>query len=323
MLSFRLFLLTYLLLLGSAFANASRWQIQAEFLYLQPSVEDTFFVLDAPRGSGSPIGTRINNDIDFHPGFRVEGIYRFRHGDRELHASYTRLHAEQSKLISGQFLWATMGSVDFIRSFFNNYPGSAFSDLDILYQRADGFFCQKIACSRRLELNLRGGFEYAYIRFREHYLYVRTDFFAEGDLKLNTSSNGIGPQAGLEIDYAVCSLPFRFPNSLSFKAYASGSILTTRTREGAAGLIQNLPRYSTDDEATWRLISAVHARLGLNYELFFSRWSALLEIGYEYDSYYRAITRLSFVDNPADALCYTDYYNLDMQGFYVSAGIRF
>lgn len=49
------------------------WEIKGEFLYLRPSVDDTYFVI---QGTGVETRRR-NNDFTFHPGFRVDGTYIF------------------------------------------------------------------------------------------------------------------------------------------------------------------------------------------------------------------------------------------------------
>ncbi len=322
--------LTYALLTGSAWAyaypEAGQGKIEAAFLYLQPSVEDTYFVIDDfvinPLEFRPVDSLRINNDFDFHPGFRVGGVYRLCHGDRALRAHYTRLSERQRKLVAAEILWATVGSPDFL-SQFGRYLGTAFSDLNILYQSVDGLLEQKIANICGLNIYLQGGFEYAYIRLQEHLTYFVTNISRLGEVTQNTFSNGIGPQLGFGIDYEICRTPCPFPSSLSISASTSGSILATRTCQSFGETLNDTPFNSSQDEPARRLISALHARLGLNCELLFPCWVVLFEIGYEYNSYYRAITRIAFTDDGADALCFTDYYNFNTQGLYLSLGMRF
>ncbi len=322
MLNFKLFLLACVLFVGSAYAEVGRWGIDVEFLYLRPSIEDTYFVIDAPASAARPAGTRINNEFDFHPGFRIGGMYRFDQENLNFQAHYTRLSETQNKLVSGPFLWATVGMANFINPVFSNYTGTACSHLDIFYQGVNGFFDQKIACHNGLNLFLQGGFEYAYIRLQEDYRFINSTPVV-GDISLNTFSSGIGPQLGLEVDYEIYSLSSLVPGSLSLQASASGSVLTTRTRERVGSVLDGVPNFGAQDLSTWRLISAVHMRLGISNELFFSCSRALFEIGYEYNSYYRAITRIAFLDNQAGASTTIDYSNFDTQGLYFSAEIKF
>lgn len=115
---FRIFLLIFLSVQGgwlSAYVPPcpGQWMLEADFLYLFPSVEDTYFVIKSPNMNPVPTGERINNDFDFHPGFRVGGAYAFCQGARSIHGAYTRLCVTEKKTVSGDFLWATLGTADF------------------------------------------------------------------------------------------------------------------------------------------------------------------------------------------------------------------
>ncbi len=76
---FKFFSLFLMLSAGALFARPcpGGWEVDLEYLYLFPTVDDTYFVLDAPATAGFPNGTRENNDFGFHSGFRVGGLMHF------------------------------------------------------------------------------------------------------------------------------------------------------------------------------------------------------------------------------------------------------
>lgn len=332
---FRLFLLCFLFK-GALFAYthpcSGEWLIEADYLFLLPSVDDTYFVLNASQDGVFPDGTREQNDFDFQSGFRVGGAYGFCDCNRELRGYYTRLRATQSRTVNGDFLWPTVGRPNTIVSF-ESFPGSASSDLDLLYQRADGFFAQKIFCCCGLDLYLQGGLEFAYIRLHEDIDYNDLEVGETGtraQIFRKSRAWGIGPQLGLELGYEICQFSCCLPSKLSVVGYASGSLLASQTRdkEFEQNVVNNtgqvVPRGNTVDEHTWRIIPALHAQIGLNYEMCFSCFGASLEVGYEFNSYLRALSRLDFpAFAEAISLTYTHFVNFDVQGLYVAGTITF
>lgn len=300
------------------------WGIDAEFIYLLPSIDDTYFVIDAPVAKNLPTGKRKNNDLGFHPGFRIEGVYAFCECDRELRASYTRLRARETETIFGNFLWATVGGPNFVSNF-ADYTGSASSDIDILYQRVDGFLTQKMWQCCGLEFYLYGGIEYAFIRVREDIEYRRTlgegDTF--GDVNQRSKAWGVGPQYGVEFDYNLCNLCWCYPGTLSIEGFVTGSLLVSQTRIDASNETSVAFGIDVQDHTTWRIIPAWHARVGLNYGTCFSCFGASIEVGYEFNTYIRAVNWQAFTDSTGRGQCFTAYKNFDSHGLYVNAGVTF
>lgn len=297
------------------------WQITGEFLYLLPSVDDTYFVIDSVGDTAVPIGTRVNNDFDFHPGFRVGGTYAFCDCNREMQIFYTRLRAVESKTISGDFLWAAVGFPDFA-NFYQVYSGTASSDLDLLYQRVDGLLAQEVLCVCGLDIYLNVGIEFAYLRLDEQYVF--TDSSGPGFVDLKSKSWGIGPQLGAQFNYDLCTCMHFLPGTLGVAFTTSGSLLTSKTKEEFINPIPDLDGGEVDDDSTWRIIPAFHARVGLTYAMNpCSCLTAHLEIGYEFSTYLRGLTRIAVPDDGGAGLCYTNYYNFDIQGLYVAANIAF
>lgn len=323
---FRFLSLSFLLggsLLAYTHPCPGGWAFDAEYLLLFPTVDDTYFVFDSPVTTDFPNGTRENNDFDFQSGFRVGGAYAFCDCGLEVQGYYTRLRATESKTVSGSHLWATIGRPDLVSNF-EDYAGSASSDLDLLYQRADGFFAKKIFCCCGWDFYVEGGIEYAFIRLREEIGY-RNDEEDVGVIFQKSRTWGIGPQFGFELDYAICQCSFCCPGTLSLVGASSGSILSSKTQDKAQNLLNDefADGVNFEDRHTWRLIPAWHARVGLNYAMCFSCLNASLEVGYEFNTYIRALSRVEFPDDTADGLSFTNYINFDIQGLYVAANITF
>lgn len=323
----RIFSLLTILSVSSLFAYSPLsgcWQFEADYLYLLPSVDDTYFVIDGTPGVGeNPIGNRINNDFGFHSGFRVGGATAFCDCTRAFRGYYTRLRAVTNKTVTGEALFATVGHPSL--GDFDAFPGSASSHLDLLYQRWDGFLSQNVLCACNYNVNLLLGFEINYIRLFERYEFISTDGETAGEATYSHKSRnwGIGPQFGFEYNYDLCHFSFCRPGALSIVACSTVSVLATKSKIRADGTDDGILELDDHDRHTWRLVPAWHARVGLNYETCFSCFNAALEIGYEFNTYARNVERVIYPDDTANGLAFTNYYNFDAHGLYVGAIIGF
>lgn len=300
------------------------WAVDAQFLYLLPSLDDTYFVTVSPTATTFPNGERENNDLGFQPGFRVGGVYSFCDCDWELFGYYTRLRATESVTITGDHLWATTGVGELVRDF-ANFRGSASSEQEFFYQRADGMVEKKVYCCCGLDLYLQGGLEYAYLKAHENLQYnapnLETPNF--GNVNRKSRTWGLGPQAGLEFDYDICQTTCCLTGVLSLTGAVSGSLLASKSFDNVVNttIVQG-QLINVLDHDTWRVIPAWHARIGLNYETCFRCLNASVEVGYEFNSYVRGWSRTIYPERTS-AHCFTDYYNLDLQGLYVSTTVSF
>lgn len=316
------FLMT--LSLGSLFANShpapGEWELSADYLFLKPTFDDTYFVIKSPQTTTFPNGRRENNDFDFESGFRVGAKYALCDCASEAEISYTWLGASEKKVVSGDFLWGTIGRADFA-SAFENYTGSAGSKLHLLYQRLDALYSQEIYNCCGLDFYLQFGLETAYLRLNEQYEYLNVTTLGEIDQRSKTW--GVGPQLGIALDYELCECTCFLPGTLSLNVVSSGSILASETSTNERNILAGTSLLNVSDRNTWRTIPAFHSRVGLNYDVPYSCFDINFEIGYEFSSYLRALSRVSFPDDVADGLASTNYYNFDVQGLYVSASVRF
>lgn len=298
-----------------------RWQFDIEFLYFLPSFDDTYFVIDDTNG-GTLSGTRKNNDFDFTPGFRIGAALSLCGCcDGEIEAFYTRLSHNNSLTISGPNLWATVGSPALTNAF-ESYSGNASSTLDFLYQRVDALYGHQLWCNNCADLNGMFGLEWGYIRFREQYQFL-TDGGSFAQINRSTKNWGIGPQFAMKYDYLICETSCFCPGALSLAATSSASLLVSRSTNNTTDILNGASLNDVQDEKTWRIIPALHARVGLNYATFFSCFGACVEVGYEFNSYLRGITRQLFTDDVGTGLGFTNYYNFDVHGLYVAVDINF
>lgn len=307
-------------LLASQYPSAGNLEISGDFLYFMPTVDDTYFVTNSPITSTFPNGTRTNNNFEFSPGFRAGIGYGFCNS-RALELSYSWLGTTQNKTINGSFLWATIGRPDFT-SVFENYSGSASSSLSTLYQNFEATFIQQTAKLCGLNVNLQAGIEAAYLRLQETLSYHITGSVL-GTIDQKSRTWGVGPQFGFDLDYEITHFGCRYPSSLSFFAGASGSILTGETKTNENNVLAGALLLNTIEKNAWRVFPAFHANVGFNYDIAICGWDTSFQIGYEFNTYLRGLSRVEYPDDVADGLSYNSYNNYDVQGLFVSAAVRF
>lgn len=313
--------------IGSLVANDGsphrRWSIGADYLYLKPSVDDTYFVIDSPILTDFPNGTRENNDFNFHSGYRINAAYEFCDCNRALQVSYSHLGFSQSRTVAGNFLWATVGRADTVSSF-EHYAGTATSNLDYLYQRLDVLYAQQVFDCCKLDVAVQFGLEFAELKLNEDVAYVNNVGPVTNTTAMHSKVSGVGPQVGLALGYQLyercgCACP----GLLSFNVVTSGSLLAAKSKASEFDTAAGVTITDVSDSSTWRVIPALHLRAGFSYDMCFSCLDASIEIGYEFNSYLRGLSRLSFADDVADGRCDSLYYDFDLQGLYVGVNVSF
>ncbi len=323
-----------------AFPCPNYWRFSGDYLYLLPTVDDTYFVIDSPVETATslsasyPNGKRKNNDFGFHSGFRVGAEFAMCHGKRELEAYYTYFSAHKSRHVSGDFLSATLGPSG-IGADLQDYPGTASSKLNLLYERLDVDLSQHVVNAAGVQFYVKTGLEYAYTHFNEKYLYSQPSAILEGFLSQKSKFWGIGPQFGLGVDYnfyespscescrQVFSITGLFSGSLLVgqrkgKVFSSESFISSETGLPFTQLLADIK-----DEKTTRIVPALHGRVGLSYTVRSQSAGFTAEVGYEFNSYIRGLTRTLFINGGSTSDCLSDYYNFDVQGLYASAGVSF
>ena len=296
-------------------------RVFAELLFLRPTIDDTAFVVISRSSTSFPSGQRESNEFDYEPAFRVGAGYEIADTGRSVELSYTRLEAEATETVAGNFLWATVGHPDFAASF-RNYPGSASADLDADYQRIDLHVTQPWEVSG-VDLGIEFGLEWADFRVGERYRYVNQDTDTTGVVNLASRSWGIGPEIGLGLGFEICSACI-IPGAFSLSAGSSLALLLTDTNLRASSVASGAPVASIRDDETSRVIPAIHARAGFSYAVpVAQRVTATAGVGYQIDTYLDGLTRAAFVDDVGQALVSTRDYDFDLQGLYLAFGLVF
>jgi hypothetical protein len=300
--------------------TAGQPRLIAELLFLKPTLDGTYFVIQSPASSTFPSGQRTSNDYGYEPAFRIGAGYTFPEaGGRSVELSYTRLDADASETVAGDFLWATVGRADFA-SVFENYSGIATARTDAQYQRIDAHVTQPWQFAG-IDVGFLFGAEWADFRVGERYAFASAA--ADGSVSSASRTWGIGPEVGLDLAWEICHA-CGVPGAFTLNAGSSVGVLLSETNGRATDTLTGAPLLAVRDEQSSRVLPAIHARVGLRYALaLHDRIGLTAGAGYQIDSYQRGLKRLSFVDDVADALVTTDYYDFDAQGVYASLGLVF
>lgn len=301
-----------------------QWRVFGEYLYWQPSVDDTYFVVSSDVDSEFLTGTRHNNNFKFDSGYRIGGAYLFENVNRELRLSYTDLKSSKSKTIAGDFLTATNGSPDLIDDL-GIFTGTAASSLHFHYQNIDLMFAQQIYDCSNFSFAVEAGLEAVELRLRETDTYTITGG-AIGVATLSSRTNAIGPKVGLAMSYQLmddCGYNACSTGTLSLNFCSSASLLAADSKDSVSSTLGDTDLLDVSSRKSWRVVPAMKARVGLEYDTAFSCGDAAFEIGYEFTSFLRGIQKTRFSDTGAEGYSSTDFYNFDMQGLYISASLTF
>ena len=324
-------LLLSVLFVGSLIAAnhpcPNHWQESIEFLYLLPTVDDTYYVLQSSESLDYPNGTRENNSFSFEPGYRVGVEYSFCDPQREFRAFYTYLSTTQTNSVAGQHLWTTLGSPAF-GDLFEDYVGWASASSNLFYQRLEFSYAQRILDATGLYFYIEPGIELAYVRLTQSYTYRESGIYV-GMLEERSKIEGVGPQLGLELGYDFYTIapPCGTTHTFSTTGLFAGAILSSWSQAGNSSTLTGSGTVlDTEDRAVWRVIPALHAQAGLNYAAHFRTAGVALGLGYEFSTYIRGVSKALFSDKTTmagDAVSSLSYDNFDLQGLYISGAVTF
>ncbi len=315
-----IFIFTSCALFASNHPPAGHFGVTGEYLYFMPSVDDTYFVTKSGVSSAYPQGTRRKNDFGFHSGYRLAGVYGFCECDGSAYVGYTHLGVSKRRTIEGDNLWAALGRENFTTTF-EDYSGNAKSHLKLNYNRVDALIEQSICSTCDFNFRLLFGLEYANLSLRETNRYEFNATF--GKINQRNYTWGVGPEVGFSFDYRICQFIDCLPGAFSINVVSSGSILSGKTNNHDSSTLDEDFILDVKDHGSWRLIPVFHARVGLNYTFPICENQASLEVGYEFDTYNRALARVTYPGDLSNGHSRSDFYNFDLQGLYVSATYSF
>jgi len=134
---------------------------------------------------------------------------------------------------------------------------------------------------------------------------------------------GIGPEVGLGLGYELCE-PWEIPGTFALRAGTSIGLLISETNTDTSGEIIGARVFGVSDEETSRVITAIHARVGLGYQLpVTEQITAALGVGYQIDTHLNGLSRIQVVDDIGRGLATTEHDDFDLQGVYASFGVSF
>lgn len=304
------------------YEQCERWGVAGEYLFWRPDVDDTQFVVVTNSTATAFVNGQIKgNDFGFHSGFRVEGAYSLG-CTSDLHFRYARLVCDSSQTYDSpngtDLLWPTQGALNQVPPFL---VGSANSSIDFRFQNAELLYSNRIwnsnSCSR---FYVFGGLQYFDFKFGEQFTYTSGDIIDIVSRKFR--GYGIGPELGVEFD-----IPLNFcwcgwdRLNLAVVGQASGSLLAQSQHLRYTVIPIGFAIEDVHTNATWRVVPAFNIRGGLRYASTCWCLNFDLEVGYEFNSYLRSLTRLG--NDVGFAFYFLNNDNLNMQGLYASLGLTF
>lgn len=302
--------LACLLALQTAVYAEGQWIINSQWLFLQPSFDDTYFVSDGINLVGTPSGKRYNNDFGFRPAARVKVAYGNPECDFYFAVFYTWLYARKNRTIQGTHLWQQ----DFYGDNITNFKGFATARNQIVYQSVDALFLKSLWNPNCFKFNLVFGAEYAFARLLQVSDYVGPTSFVK--FSRRNRFFGIGPEFGFDFEYRLAQVDWFCPGQINFNFLSLGSILASKTvasqNTHSNNGIRPFPPEGIFDQDSWRIVAALHSRCSLSYDLVFSCIRASIEIGYELNTYLNALYK-PVEDNTSESVS-NSYRNFNAQG---------
>lgn len=309
----------------------NNWRLTGGFVYFLPSVDDTDFVYVQDTSEVGTQGKAESNDFGFAPGFRFGVEYALGHKYKQVQVFYTQLNSDQHRTVEGTNLYA-LSNAPFNSSENHgqlaNYSGTAESRVHQFYQSFDFSYAQRLMNCAVLNdaglcFYLRPGLEYTRLNFVQQNEYTGAGGTAE--FKDKSKLWGVGPSIALAMDYNVFkgALYTNGTHALAVNVMFSGAVLASDQRASTTvtTTLASESVYSDHIQKTWRLIPAFHARAGLNYLMRGQTYAFNLGVGYEFNSYNRAVYRQRIF--PTTGYNIAEYTNYDLQGLVVTGSFAF
>lgn len=313
-------------LLASSHLQPGEWGVTGEYLYLKPSVDDTYFVVNSPSTSTLASGKEINNEFNFSSGYRVGLGYAFCGCNRELGLFYTQLNANHTRAISGTYLSESVGVEEFTY-YEAPYAGTASSKVKSQYQRVDGLLAQTMYQCDGFNFRVILGVEYANLDIHQNLAYVpTTTSLYTGTINQKSTTSGAGPEIGVDFDYDLCQVSSCLPNGLSLNVFSTGSLLLCQSKSKVNMLYTTTTEsypYDVTQEKTTRIVPALHVRLSLNYDFCVCNKNISIGAGYEFNTYIKGLANTKNAAYYGGGITSTQYNDYSLQGFFASLSCRF
>lgn len=303
--------------------------IQGDLLYLSPSYDETYFVIDGSgrdgMGNPTPHGKRNNNPVGYNFGFRLEGIYEFCDSCFDVRLRWTHLYATSTTTVSNLDVTPQLWPIEIIPNQPNvpePFSGTASSHIGIMHQKGECLFDEKawdLYCCRFF---LREGLEWSYIRYHEVIEY-KAIAGSQEKIQLHGHTKGIGPQLGI---IALCE-PWTifewYPRNLSFKFMTTASLILANSKAKVRTTDILAANNKITQSSFWKLVPEWALGFGINYSNCFWSHPASIEIGYEMTTYFRGISKLIFVDSAHPGVSFNQYSDFYVHGIYLALSTFF
>jgi len=325
-------ILTTSFLVGSH-PSPGEWSLTGQYLYLQPLVDDTYFVIESlpnpPSDPSSSIilnGEERSNQFNYASAYRIGLQYAFCECDREFGVYYTNLDTSHRKTILGNALTPSIGIENFALDM-AEYEGKATSKISVDYKSLDVLFGQKIYQCCGFDFRVLLGLEFAKLHFHQNIDYLPMSADTSSSLVNERShTRGVGPKIGFDFDYRLCQNWSCLPGVLNLNLFSTGSLLVSRcnTKTNIAYEFDGVDSsYNLVLRKSTRIIPAFHMGVGLNYNFCGSCYVIDLGLGYEFSAYFKSLLVVKNDSYYGSTLTDVRYSDFDAQGLFVSLSVQF
>lgn len=309
----------------SAFAylvpNAGQLVAEAEYLYFQPLVGNSAYLLQTTGNFQDTPKERHFNTFNGHSGVRVTGKYG--------------LDACSNNFISGS--WTSVWrqdrdrTVPLITDLYlvkwnqgipgpNQFDGSAVSRLKTRYHDGDLILGHHTIEDDGFNLYLLGGLQFLNIHYRED-----IDLGADGSpfhLSQTCDRRGVGLKTGVDVLFSLPGWMDCWGN-LTVHAKATGGLLIARNDSVYRASEANNLMFRMQNERIDTMLAHLEMKLGLNYMAYVFGKCFAAELGYNMIYIPNALDQVTFLDNSELGLSFDHYTDFGLHGLYLGIGMRF
>lgn len=297
--------------------------VRGELLYLAPSFDETYFVINGSGedglGNPAPRGKRINNPVGYNFGFRLEGIYDFPHSCVDFRLRWTHLFATSRETVTNHDLipqlWPTE-NVPGRTNILEPFSGQASSHIGLMYQKGEVLFDEKLCNLACCHFLIREGIEWSYIRYHEKVDYISLAG-AHERVEFHGHTKGLGPQLGLIAFCEPCQCICWFPKNLSFKFMTTASLIAANSKAKLATIDVLNAVNKVTQSSFWRFVPELHYSVGINYGF----CHIAFELGYEVTTYFRGTSKLIFDEADHKGHSFNQYSDFYVHGLFFACSL--
>ncbi len=285
--------------------NMGQFSIDAEWLYLRPSIDTNLFV-STDFSTIVEDQEFLSNVPAYHSGWRVGASYSFCNCVDEISVRWTQLRTTDRH---------TANTTDVFLPNGRELIGAAVNKdtLHFSYHAFDALLNHQLYADCGFTVDLIAGGQYAWIHVKEK---INSTSATESIVSTQLGRVwGIGPELGLDFNYTLCGC-------FSFVGRGTGALLVSRCHDSIESTATALtpPLRRVGSTPLWRVAPTWDMRLGLRFDSCCGCGWFYVEGGYEVISYHRALRLDQETNTGSNTLTYS---NADMHGPYVAVGCTF